>query len=64
MPDTQHLDLMQHVDIVRSKNAGPFWVTVDIFCKNTAAFQQLSDALETQKVADRLALDLAGAGTR
>ena len=25
---------------VRSKNAGPFWVTVDIFCGSEAAYEQ------------------------
>jgi hypothetical protein len=27
---------------VRSKNAGPFWVTVDIFCGSPEAFARLS----------------------
>ncbi len=27
---------------VRSKNAGPFWVTVDIFCGEKEAFEKLS----------------------
>lgn len=27
---------------VRSKNAGPFWVTVDIFCGEKAVFETLS----------------------
>lgn len=26
---------------VRSKNAGPFWLTIDIFCDDTQAYQQL-----------------------
>lgn len=29
---------------IRSKNAGPFWLTVDIFCKDQLAFQQIRDA--------------------
>ena len=27
---------------VRSKNAGPFWVTVDIFCGSEAAYEQVA----------------------
>lgn len=26
---------------VRSKNAGPFWVTVDIFCDNSEAYKTM-----------------------
>lgn len=48
--------LVDHVDMVRSKNAGPFWVTVDVFCKDAAGFQALSAQLETKSVADRLSL--------
>lgn len=29
---------------VRSKNAGPFWVTVDIFCDSGTAFAQVCSA--------------------
>ncbi len=36
---------------VRSKNAGPFWVTIDIFCGSDAAFRQLVDGLSTERVA-------------
>lgn len=27
---------------IRSKNAGPYWLTFDIFCANTEVFRQLS----------------------
>lgn len=36
---------------VRSKNAGPFWVTVDVFCGDAATFARISAALDTQAVA-------------
>lgn len=36
---------------VRSKNAGPFWVTVDIFCGSAEAFQDMRSALKTETVA-------------
>ena len=38
-------------DKVRSKNAGPFWLTIDIFCGSEAAFQQIAGGLETGRVA-------------
>jgi hypothetical protein len=36
---------------VRSKNAGPFWVTVDIFCGTQEVFGQIRDELRTEDVA-------------
>lgn len=36
---------------VRSKNAGPFWVTVDVFCGTTAAYDRLRDGLKTDAIA-------------
>lgn len=36
---------------VRSKNAGPFWVTVDVFCGTPHAYARLRDALQTEAVA-------------
>lgn len=36
---------------VRSKNAGPFWVTVDIFCGSEAAFARVSRGLDTARAA-------------
>lgn len=36
---------------VRSKNAGPFWVTIDVFCGTPEAFASLSAALKTEAVA-------------
>ena len=36
---------------VRSKNAGPFWVTVDVFCGTQAAYDTLRAALKTEAVA-------------
>lgn len=35
---------------VRSKNAGPFWVTVDIFCGSEAAFKRVSQGLSTERL--------------
>ncbi len=55
MPDLGELVLK-----VRSKNAGPFWVTVDIFCGSDAVFQQVSEGLSTERVAAAMSVD-AGA---
>jgi hypothetical protein len=36
---------------VRSKNAGPFWVTIDVFCGDAPTFARVSAALDTGAVA-------------
>jgi len=36
---------------VRSKNAGPFWVTVDVFCGTPDVFEQMRHELRTEAVA-------------
>lgn len=36
---------------IRSKNAGPFWVTIDIFCDTPEVFARLRDGLATASVA-------------
>ncbi len=36
---------------VRSKNAGPFWLTVDIFCGSPEAYAQISQGLDSARVA-------------
>lgn len=44
-------ELGQIAHKVRSKNAGPFWLTVDIFCGDAAAFAQIRDGVSTDRVA-------------
>ncbi len=39
---------------VRSKNAGPFWVTIDVFCGNPDTYGRLRNGLTTRRVAERL----------
>ena len=48
---------------VRSKNAGPFWVTVDIFCGSEAAYEQVarSPNLNARRLAQLLGVRPAGA---
>ena len=36
---------------VRSKNAGPFWLTVDIFCGSREAYDWVAANLATDRVA-------------
>ena len=39
---------------VRSKNAGPFCLTIDIFCGSDAAYDRISTGLSVQRVASAL----------
>jgi hypothetical protein len=44
---------------VRSKNAGPFWLTVDIFCGGEAAFRRIVAGLDDAAVARAFGADPA-----
>lgn len=44
---------------IRSKNAGPFWVTVDVFCGDVSVFQELTESLSTDRVAALFGTDAA-----
>lgn len=44
---------------VRSKNAGPFWLTIDIFCPSAEVFSHVSRGLDTSRVAEVLKADAA-----
>lgn len=39
------------VEKVRSKNAGPFWLTIDIFCGSAEAFDRVAQGVSTERVA-------------
>ena len=41
---------------VRSKNAGPFWLTIDIFCGTASRYQHIVDNVPTESVANLLAV--------
>ncbi len=45
------------VDKIRSKNAGPFWVTIDIFCGSTERYEEVLERLTTQQISNCLQLD-------
>jgi hypothetical protein len=44
---------------VRSKNAGPFWVTIDVFCGSASAYETVVGKLTTDSVAALFHADLA-----
>ncbi len=39
------------VDKVRSKNAGPFWITLDVFCGTSERFRLVASRLDAERVA-------------
>ncbi len=39
---------------IRSKNAGPFWLTIDIFLPDRASYERVCAQLSTDEVARRL----------
>ncbi len=43
---------------VRSKNAGPFWITIDIFCDAQEAYERVRDGLDTPATARMLGAPL------
>lgn len=45
--------LKEVASYVRSKNAGPFWVTIDVFCDTDSAFNRIvnGDTLGTSRLA-------------
>lgn len=45
------------VSKVRSKNAGPFWLTVDVFCDDAATFARVRDGLQDATVARLFGVD-------
>lgn len=49
--------LVDVADKIRSKNAGPFWLTIDIFCGSEEAFARISAGLASGVVAERFHID-------
>ncbi len=45
------MTLADQVLKVRSKNAGPFWVTIDIFCGSAEVFARVAPRLTVETVA-------------
>ncbi len=48
--------LTEQVASIRSKNAGPFWATIDLFFKDDVAFEYTASRLTTRAIAERLDL--------
>lgn len=44
---------------IRSKNAGPFWLTIDIFCESREAFEQACRISDNERVASALGTKVA-----
>ena len=44
---------------IRSKNAGPFWLTIDIFCDTDGAFAEACRLADNDRVAAALGVDVA-----
>ena len=45
---------LKDVAEVRSKNAGPFWLTVDVIFDSKQKFEWAKKSLDTKKIADAL----------
>jgi hypothetical protein len=50
-------ELGQLVSKVRSKNAGPFWLTIDIFCDTPATFERVRKGMQDDVVARLYGVD-------
>ena len=44
---------------VRSKNAGPFWLTVDIFCGSQSVFAQVRTSITSARIAGVFGAEIA-----
>lgn len=42
---------------IRSKNAGPFWVSIDLFFSDESVFQKISSKLDTAQIAKVLHIE-------
>jgi hypothetical protein len=56
MPDPTLGDLAQ---LVRSKNAGPYWMTIDVFFANDTDYEQAAGVLTGEAVAGAYHMDPA-----
>ena len=44
--------LGKKVQRIRSKNAGPFWITIDIFCGSKEVYQEVLKNLDNRKIVE------------
>lgn len=61
-PDPAPRTVGEAADLVRSKNAGPFWQTLDVFLPDDEAYRRVADApgLHAEAVAAAYRVDAAG----
>ena len=52
-------ELGRIVQKIRSKNAGPFWLTIDVFCGTVEAYRRVTSELSTEQVAKVFAIETA-----
>ena len=57
MPETTLADLAYEV---RSKNAGPFWVTVELFMRDAPGYRIAADLVDERVIAQLYRVDEAG----
>ena len=50
--------LGEKVKKIRSKNAGPFWITIDIFCGSEEVFKDVCVNLKNSKIANLLMINI------
>jgi hypothetical protein len=50
--------LGEKVKKIRSKNAGPFWITIDIFCGSEEVFKDVCINLKNTKIANLLMINI------
>ena len=48
------LTLGEKVRNIRSKNAGPFWITIDIFCGNKKTYKEVCNKLTNSEIINLL----------
>ena len=42
---------------IRSKNAGPFWLTIDIFCEDNPSFIHVCKGLQTNRISELFGIE-------
>ena len=50
--------LGEQVKKIRSKNAGPFWITIDIFCGSEDVYKDVCLGLNNSKIANLLMINI------
>ena len=51
------LTLGKKVRKIRSKNAGPFWITIDVFCGNKTIYKEVCNKLTNSEIINLLMIN-------